>query len=285
MEREQQSHDFVEYLQQALVSLGFPVTIDGLWGNETDDALDFWAADNPEIAGVTDEGQARAAIGEAERREAESELPFHPPVIFRAVPPAPLLPELADPIWPLRSTDPDRWVISYRSDHGTHGRAGRRFGAGRTSKRKTPAGEIRRIRRFHCGVDLFANEGDEVIAVEPGEVVNRYIFVKGQRQDGSRYAVACLLIKSLRRNVVINYGEVDNDSCTLSRGDRVAAGDVIARVGKMRISSMLHLECYRGGETRNRRWYQSRAAPRTLLDPTLFLLDLRHRIVGEEAGS
>lgn len=191
-------------------------------------------------------------------------VPRSRPVPFARLP-------LENSYWPVISTHPRGKEIAYRygsqrKDH--HGNWSRRFLANRAGNK-----------RYHAGVDLYANHKDKIVACEDGRIVNFYPFYRG---------TYCLLIA--HQGLVINYGEVEKNSLEangLNIGDYVKAGQVIAFVGKMYRSSMLHFETYREGTRENHRYYQGKRAPSQLLNPTKYLLELRKRMAsgGQSSSS
>ena len=165
------------------------------------------------------------------------------------------------PLWPLKSTHRYADRLSYLDvNNKLHGNGARMFGAKRGSKT-----------RRHAGVDLYAEPGDLVIATEDGTISAMYHFYHG----------AYALLVCTDTGITINYGEVKKDSWKefgLKKGDRVRKGEPIARIGVMSGGShMLHFETYRGCVKRNERWFQDRS-PKTLLDPTDYLLRGRQRM-------
>lgn len=165
------------------------------------------------------------------------------------------------PLWPLKSTHRYAERLSYIDVRNKlHGNGARMFGAKRGSKT-----------RRHAGVDLYAEPGDLVIATEDGTISAMYHFYHG----------AYALLVCTDTGITINYGEVKNNSWNefgLKKGDRVRKGQPIARIGVMSGGShMLHFEAYRGCVKRNERWFQNRS-PKTLLDPTDYLLRGRQRM-------
>lgn len=122
-------------------------------------------------------------------------------------------------------------------------------------------------KRYHAGIDLYAHHKDKVVACEDGVIRAFYHFYR------NTYA---LIVE--HKNLVINYGEVHKDSLDangLKKGDNVSAGQVIAHVGKMHRSSMLHFETYRKGTEHNIKWFKKDSAPPNLLNPTKYLLALQ----------
>jgi hypothetical protein len=120
-------------------------------------------------------------------------------------------------------------------------------------------------------VDLFANYGDPVVAVEGGTVVGFFQFC-----CKPRFTSYALLVE--HPDVVVNYGEVAPDSLRragLAIGSSVHAGQIIGYIGKNPGgSSMLHFETYVRGTRNNKRWIRGEARPRELLNPTTYLLAL-----------
>lgn len=171
---------------------------------------------------------------------------------FAAVPPM-------GSYWPLISNQKKGKVVSFRyleKPRRYVGNRSRSFLARRSNGK-----------RYHAGIDLYANHKDKVVACEDGVIINFYHFYR------STYA---LIVE--HKNIVINYGEVHKDSLKtngLREGDRVSAGQVIGFAGKMHKSSMLHFEIYRKGTDRNLRWLKKDKAPYNLLNPTKYLLFLK----------
>jgi murein DD-endopeptidase MepM/ murein hydrolase activator NlpD len=131
---------------------------------------------------------------------------------------------------------------------------GRRFGADRDKGR-----------RKHAGCDLIAPVGTPIFAVDDGVVM------EAAEREFYRGTFAVVV---QHRGYVVRYCEVKSVAPGIRRGAVVRAGTVIAYVGKMFVSSMLHFELYRGpygaGGLTNRKNqpYQRRA---DLLNPTTFL--------------
>jgi hypothetical protein len=104
--------------------------------------------------------------------------------------------------------------------------------------------------------------------------------LKGIHFHDFKSQTKALLVEHPRENpkVVINYGEVAEDSlkkCKLKKGDPVEAGDVIGYVGK---THMLHFEIYDKGTTQTGKWLKSQKdPPENLLDPTKYLLFLKEK--------
>ena len=146
---------------------------------------------------------------------------------------APFALGIVAPMWPVtgESNNARRKQVSYRDVDGKyHGSWGRVFKASRSDGR-----------RYHAGIDIYANVGDLVLATEPGIIVNHYHFYQG---------VHALIIQG-DSGLVVNYGEVAPGSWKefgLKTGDHVKRGQAIARVGEMNSGShMLHFETYRQG--------------------------------------
>lgn len=182
------------------------------------------------------------------------------------------------PQWPIRTDREQKVVVSYQAQDTPEGkrvfrgRWGNHFGAGR----KGDDGG----KQFHAGIDLPAEDGDVVQAMEDGEVLATLPFHHGS------YAV---YVKN-DSGIIVNYGEVEKNSwwdfgiqSGVKTGQRVKAGQPIARIGVMEEgSSMLHLETFKGdtdiedirkGEMQ---WEPDKPAPDKLLDPSRYLVRAQH---------
>ena len=173
------------------------------------------------------------------------------------------------PNWPLKTKAKRKLQVSYEDVRSKwHGRWGRHFGASRANKE----GE----KRVHAGVDLFADPGDEVVAVEDGEILAILPFYKGT-------SALYLLTDS---GLIVNYGELEPRSWSaygieggVGTEQKVSAGDTLARVGLSRDGShMLHIETYEPTVTVTEirsgamRWPKGDAPPEGILDPSEYLV-------------
>ena len=125
-----------------------------------------------------------------------------------------------------------------------------------------PVSQLDNPRRRHAGVDLFANAGDAVIAVEDGAVIGFYPFLRARTGEMS----FALLVD--HGGYVANYGEVRENSLrahNLDIGSRVRGGQRIATISD---TAQLHFETYQPGTTRNFSWAYHAQRPAAVVDPT-----------------
>ncbi|MBN1612079.1 MAG: peptidoglycan DD-metalloendopeptidase family protein [Polyangiaceae bacterium] len=180
-------------------------------------------------------------------------VPSGDPVPFAPNPPA-------GSYWPVISSHARSREVNYRAADGSRigSNEGRQFLASRDHGR-----------RYHVGIDVFANRGDPVVAIADGRIVSFYGFCCRPRMTSYALFVD-------HGNVVVNYGEVAPDSLTrngLARGSRVSAGQVIGSIGvNPGGTSMLHFETYVPGTTANARYVPGHRRPASLLNPTPYLL-------------
>lgn len=223
--------------------------------------------------------------------------------------------DVSRPLWPIETERESKVRVSYRDVRGKwHGAWGRHIGAtrrgaesgrgaeggtkqGREAKRGAKQGRGAKrgggrgrgaesgasrgddgSRRHHSGVDLYADEGDKVLAAEDGELIAMLPFHHGtwamyvRNTDGQ----------------IANYGEVAKNSwmefgfpMRVAEGEAVKAraGQVLGRVGlQSGGDTMMHFEMYapvvtlaniRAGEMS---WPFGESAPTGLLDPSRYLV-------------
>ena len=130
---------------------------------------------------------------------------------------------------------------------------------------------------IHTGVDLYCNKGDQVFAIEDGEVVAIEWFT-GEKVDmpwwNNTQAVA---IKG--KSGVINYGEII-PIFSLKVGSIVSEGNLIGAVipvlkkdkGKVPSTSMLHLELYSEYDGKWEIWNLNEPQTKNLLNPLKLLI-------------
>lgn len=159
--------------------------------------------------------------------------------------------------------------LSYWTTADTfRGQWGRHFGASRTNE------ETGR-KQYHVGIDLFGNEGDMVVASEPGEVIAILPFYHGT------WAV----YQKTNDGKILVYGEIKKGSWSsygLKVGDKLQAGDPVARVGRMHNSAMLHFETYRAWDDTQAqveairkgrfRWFDDEPRNPDILNPSKYVL-------------
>ncbi len=101
-------------------------------------------------------------------------------------------------------------------------------------------GAAREAGRLHAGVDLIAALGTEIFACEDGYVLD----VATTFPPYDMVGVVALQCISGR---VVRYCEVLPESLKgIEKGRPFKAGELIAKVGKMNVDSMLHFELYSG---------------------------------------
>lgn len=208
--------------------------------------------------------------------------PLHDPEFAPESRGVPFAPIGVDSTWPVQTKSYSRLVTSYRTSGGWHGYSGRSF----KSKRHTDEGEVRQ----HAGVDLFAQDGDVVLAPEEADVLAILPFHHG--------SWAIYLITDDGR--VINLGEVEKYSWRkykIRPGDRVQMGQPLARIALMSGGGhMLHYEMYDSSVFPDRetlkqairdghfRWLDADNPPAGLYDPTEYLLTAASRTYRREHG-
>ncbi|MCH9637770.1 MAG: M23 family metallopeptidase [Gammaproteobacteria bacterium] len=122
-------------------------------------------------------------------------------------------------------------------------------------------------------MDLYANAGDPVVAMADGVVTAVQSFHLGSWAMFVDHGPVTVMYGEIEKNSWRDYGA--------RVGTRVRAGQQIARVACMNwegnrcVSHMLHLETYRPGTKKNKRWYRTERAPQAVLDPTWMILQAR----------
>lgn len=127
---------------------------------------------------------------------------------------------------------------------------------------------------MHTGVDMYCLEGDEVVAMEDGEVVAVEWFTGTKVNMPWWNDTQAVAVKG--ESGIINYGEV---IAYVKVGDVIKAGDIIGVVtpvlktdkGKVPSTSMLHLELYAEYDGQWALWEVGAEQPENLLDPTELL--------------
>jgi murein DD-endopeptidase MepM/ murein hydrolase activator NlpD len=127
--------------------------------------------------------------------------------------------------------------------------------------------------RLHAGCDLIARAGTAVYAIDDGEVleISRDFY---PLKDKTKPKIGAVAIRH-RGGFVARYCEVQTTTITVSQGEPVRAGQIIAKVGQLNTQAMLHFELYSGLSKALMRvrtgMYQRRP---DLIDPTTFLDEL-----------
>jgi murein DD-endopeptidase MepM/ murein hydrolase activator NlpD len=168
-----------------------------------------------------------------------------------------------DRFWPVITNHERALDVSALYENGAStGAVLRRFNAPR------PAARASNPTRRHVGVDLFANPGDGVIAIEAGRIIAFYPFLRARTGEMS-YA---LLVA--HDGYVANYGEIRANALEanhLAIGDEVEAGQ---RIGEISDTAQLHVETYAEGTTHGHAWPHGAPAPANVMNPTALLVDL-----------
>lgn len=135
-----------------------------------------------------------------------------------------------------------------------------------------------RKNHIHEGIDLYANNGDNVYAIEDG-VVTAIIPFTGEIAESPWWNNTYSILIN-HRTYALNYGELIPQK-NLKVGDYVKAGDIIGNIrtvlkkDKGRPMSMLHLEMYTvGTQEPIKEWSLNTPKPEQLIDPTDLLIEI-----------
>lgn len=137
---------------------------------------------------------------------------------------------------------------------------------------------------LHCGVDIYAPLGSEVVAISAGIVVDVGVFTSPEMKD-SWLTTYYIIIRSPEK-IIMKYASLDN---TIVRvGANIQAGQSIGTIGKVLEDQIenssdnsfdpnktrLHLEIYKAPFTTphpyQAGYYSGQKRPEFLIDPNLF---------------
>jgi len=213
----------------------------------------YWMPGSPSSCGTSD---AHHDVDTGMRRTSA----FEPdPAMVRDVPMARV--RGGGRAWPVDTAHPRRYLVSYEAVSGLQiGDPGRAFGTSWLED-----GTPRKAHR--AGVDLYGMEGDAVLACEAGTILGASPFFQ---------STMAVLIRC-SSGQVISYGGIAPGSWgKLKQGDRVRAGQEVARLGKSSRGSMCHFEMYAGDTTTPVEWPWGHPVPVGLLNPTEYLRSLAY---------
>jgi murein DD-endopeptidase MepM/ murein hydrolase activator NlpD len=154
----------------------------------------------------------------------------------------------------------------------------------------------KRSERYHCGVDIYAPEGSDVLSVESGEVTNIGVFTSPGKV--SYWNTTYFLLIKNSTGFVCKYAELEDVAVAIN--ESVKAGQVIGHIGmvlnkdkitgespiyiqklkKNKTLCMLHFELYKSTpayteEYSGGNWFGSKH-PNELIDPTEYLQSITH---------
>lgn len=130
---------------------------------------------------------------------------------------------------------------------------------------------VQRANHFHEGLDFYAPEHTEVVAVEAGIVVVVEPFTGPLAASPWWLDTQCAMVEG--PSGVVVYGEI---SPSVTVGQRVLPGQRIGQIQRVlakdkgRPRDMLHLELHTHGTRSSQAWNDIR--PQTLRDPTTFCI-------------
>lgn len=137
---------------------------------------------------------------------------------------------------------------------------------------------VTRKKHMHEGIDLYCNNGDEVIAIEEGIVININAFTGEMVGSPWWNNTYCVLIEG--KTGVFNYGELIPHK-NLKIGMKIEEGQTIGHIttilkeDKGRPMNMLHLELYKHGTKEHlNEWSLQMEQADNLLNPTEHLLEI-----------
>jgi murein DD-endopeptidase MepM/ murein hydrolase activator NlpD len=127
---------------------------------------------------------------------------------------------------------------------------------------------------IHTGIDLFAPEGQYVVACEEGKVCAIIDFTGNKADSPWWLDTKAIYVRGSSGTIV--YGEVEPTE-NLSVGSAVKQGQVLGNVKRVLKKdkglplSMLHLELWFGKVTDSLIWNLNSSRPKGLIDPTGYL--------------
>lgn len=145
--------------------------------------------------------------------------------------------------------------------------------------------------RYHCGIDIYAPEGSEVLSVEDGKVIDIRMFTS-PKEVPYWNTTYCVLIKN-KSGFICKYAELGD--VTVRNNEIVKSGQTIGHVGKVldldqidksspqyiqnlkknNYQSMLHFELYELFPNKLKNYLGGNLfvdyKPKNLLDPTDYL--------------
>lgn len=134
-----------------------------------------------------------------------------------------------------------------------------------------------RKNHVHEGVDLYCHPGEEVFAVEDGEVVHVEWFTGPNANPPSEWWRNTRAVHVEGESGVIVYGEIIEEQ-NIVVGTKVKQGQLIGKVetvltkDKGRPMTMLHFELYKHGSRQSVIWNVGEEKPELLQDPTNLLI-------------
>ena len=134
---------------------------------------------------------------------------------------------------------------------------------------------VRRRHDVHKGIDLYAEVGSKVSAVEPGEIVEICWFTG--EPIGMPWWEDTKAVYVKGESGIVVYGEIEPNS-ELKIGDKIDVGDYIGNVKRVlkkdnhRPLSMLHLELHHPLHIHTPQWEIGQTKPEGIFDPTPYLI-------------
>jgi murein DD-endopeptidase MepM/ murein hydrolase activator NlpD len=136
---------------------------------------------------------------------------------------------------------------------------------------------------IHTGIDLYCELGQEVVAIEDGQVRLIEGFTGPNAADPSPWWNDTSAILIYGKTGVINYGEV---TPLVKQGDYVIAGQTIAVIDTSVLKSfkgrpmvMLHLELMTHDSEGTVWWNLGESKPEVLCDPEPMLLSISDKVI------
>lgn len=129
---------------------------------------------------------------------------------------------------------------------------------------------------YHPGVDLYCAEGQEVVAIEDGIVVNVEVFTGPTAEPPSPWWNPTHSIMIEGSSGVLGYCELE-PMHYIARGFSIKEGDVVGKIipvlkrDKGNGTTMLHLEHYLSGTREHMTWHHNELQPINMLDPEIIL--------------
>lgn len=129
---------------------------------------------------------------------------------------------------------------------------------------------------YHPGIDLYCRDGQPIVAIEDGVIVNIEMFTGPDADPPSPWWNETWSVMVEGASGALGYCEICFNpefylGQNLKEGDLIGFAIPVLKKDKGNGTTMLHFEMYKSGTRSHVTWHHGEEKPDSLLDPTEFL--------------